>query len=176
MVAHELHRASAEVDSPLGPLVVACTDRGLAGLAFGREAAEHRARGHRRRPAGAIRDPAPLRAACRELEEYFAGRRQTFEAPVDWRLCHGFTRRVLQAATTVRYGTVTTYADLAAEAGSPRAARAVGNALGANPLPIVVPCHRVIRGDGSLGGYTSGVPTKAFLLELEGAYSTTGSR
>ena len=105
----------------------------------------------------------------RELEEYFDGRRRQFELPLDWTLVGPFGRRVLGVTSEIPYGGVLSYAEVAAEAGSPRGSRAAGNALGANPIPIVVPCHRVLRSGGALGGYGGGLERKRFLLELEGA-------
>jgi len=107
----------------------------------------------------------------RELDEYFDGRRREFELPLDWTLVGPFGRRVLGAASQIPYGNVLTYTEIATEAGSPRGSRAAGNALGANPIPIVVPCHRVLRRGGALGGYAGGLDRKRFLLELEGAVS-----
>ena len=105
----------------------------------------------------------------RELDEYFEGRRRDFELALDWSLTSdGFGRRVLKATAEIPFGEVSTYTGVAAEAGSPRAVRAAGNALGANPLPVVVPCHRVLRSGGGLGGYTGGLEKKEQLLRLEG--------
>jgi methylated-DNA-[protein]-cysteine S-methyltransferase len=105
----------------------------------------------------------------RELDEYFGGRRRAFELALDWSLVGPFGRRVLRVTSEIPYGGVLSYAEVAADAGSPRGYRATGNALGANPIPIVVPCHRVLRSGGSLGGYGGGLERKRFLLELEGA-------
>jgi methylated-DNA-[protein]-cysteine S-methyltransferase len=104
----------------------------------------------------------------RELDDYFAGRRQRFDVPVDWRLVRGFAGNVLRATARIPFGQVSTYRDVAATAGSPNAYRAAGNALGSNPIPIVVPCHRVLHAGGGLGGYTGGLDRKRFLLQLEG--------
>ncbi|HYP49222.1 MAG TPA: methylated-DNA--[protein]-cysteine S-methyltransferase, partial [Thermoleophilaceae bacterium] len=112
--------------------------------------------------------PARLDRARRELEEYFDGRRRTFEVPLDWSLTKGFFRAVLQETARIGFGQVSTYAGVAKGAGSPRAVRAAGNALGSNPMPVVVPCHRVLHSGGGLGGYTGGLERKEFLLELEG--------
>ena len=112
--------------------------------------------------------PARLDPVRRELDEYFEGRRTSFDVPIDWSLTRGFTRGVLQATARIPFGEVGTYASVAGEAGSPRAVRAAGNALGANPMPVVVPCHRVLRTGGALGGYTGGIERKEFLLRLEG--------
>jgi methylated-DNA-[protein]-cysteine S-methyltransferase len=104
----------------------------------------------------------------RQLDEYFAGSRRRFEFPIDWRLMHGFGRDVLRVTAHIPYGKVSTYGDVAVRTGRPKASRAVGNALGANPMPIVIPCHRVVRTGGGLGGYTGGVQRKERLLQLEG--------
>jgi methylated-DNA-[protein]-cysteine S-methyltransferase len=105
----------------------------------------------------------------RELEEYFSGRRHEFELALDWTLVGGFGRKVLRATSEIPYGGVLSYAEVAADAGSPRGWRAAGNALGANPIPIVIPCHRVLRSGGVLGNYGGGPERKRWLLELEGA-------
>jgi len=104
----------------------------------------------------------------RELDEYFAGRRRRFDLPLDWRLSRGFARRVLEATANIPYGATATYKQVAGEAGSPLAFRAAGNALGSNPIPIVVPCHRILHSGGGLGGYTGGVEKKRLLLTVEG--------
>jgi methylated-DNA-[protein]-cysteine S-methyltransferase len=159
-------------DSPFGELLVAATPRGLVRLAYEYEQPEHVLE----ELAGSISPrvlelPGRLDEVRRELEEYFVGRRHRFDVPVDWaQVLEGFGRRVLRATAQVPFGRVTTYGDVARKAGSPRAARAAGNALGSNPIPIVVPCHRVIRSGGELGGYGGGGPErKSFLLRLEGA-------
>ena len=112
--------------------------------------------------------PARLDGARRELDEYFDGRRREFDLPLDWALARGFGLRVLEATARIGFGSVSTYREVAESAGSPRAVRAAGNALGANPMPVVVPCHRVLRSGGGLGGYTGGLEKKEFLLQLEG--------
>jgi methylated-DNA-[protein]-cysteine S-methyltransferase len=114
--------------------------------------------------------PALVEPVRAELEEYFDGKRQAFDIPIDWSLAGGFTRRVLETTAQVPFGQVINYRDAATGAGSPGAVRAAGNALGANPMPIVIPCHRVIRSSGAMGGYTGGDEKKAFLLRLEGAH------
>ena len=117
-----------------------------------------------------LRLPARLDGARRQLDEYFAGRRTDFDLPLDRRLSHGYRLQVLEALTaTVPYGSVATYKDLALATHNPGAVRAVGTAMATNPIPIVVPCHRVVRSGGSLGNYGGGPETKAFLLRLEGA-------
>ncbi len=162
--------AYGSMDSPLGELLVAVTPRGLVRVAYVHEAQD----AVLEELAGRI-SPRVLRAPERtdpvrhELEEYFAGGRQAFEVPIDWSLVRGFAAGVLQATARVPFGQVTTYREVAGAAGSPRGARAAGNALGSNPIPIVVPCHRVVHAGGGLGGYTGGLERKRFLLRLEGA-------
>jgi methylated-DNA-[protein]-cysteine S-methyltransferase len=162
----------ARADSPFGTLLVAATPRGLVRLAYEYERLEDVLEELAEALSPRILEaPARLDAVRRELEEYCEGKRDRFDIPVDWALVTpGFSRRVLQATAKVPYGSVSTYGEVARRAGSPRAARAAGNALGSNPVPIVVPCHRVIRSGGDLGGYGGGGPKrKAFLLHLEGA-------
>jgi methylated-DNA-[protein]-cysteine S-methyltransferase len=112
--------------------------------------------------------PARLDAVRRELDEYFAGRRETFDLPIDWTLYSDFGRRVLQATAAIPFGHTATYGQMAAQAGNAKASRAAGRALGANAIPIVVPCHRVIGTSGKLTGYTGGMHRKEALLRLEG--------
>jgi methylated-DNA-[protein]-cysteine S-methyltransferase len=156
--------------SPLGDLLVAVTPRGLINVSYedGRLEALLDRLADRVSPR-VVEAPARLDALRRELDEYFAGTRRTFDTPLDWRLTQGFTRRVLRATARIPYGGASTYRDVATRAGSGRAVRAAGNALGANPIPIVVPCHRVLRTGGALGGYGGGPERKRYLLELEGA-------
>ena len=116
-----------------------------------------------------LEGPARLDAIRRELSEYFAGQRRRFEVPIDWRLVRGFGRQVLEATAAIDYGRTASYTEVAQRAGSPRAYRAAGNALNRNPVPIVVPCHRVLHTTGGLGGYAGGLDAKRVLLELEGA-------
>jgi methylated-DNA-[protein]-cysteine S-methyltransferase len=163
--------AYTSVDSPLGPLVVAATPKGLVRVSYSEfrgedEVLEELAR---RVSPRVLEAPARLDPVRRELDEYFEGRREGFDVPIDWSYLAGFTREVLRATARIGFGEVSTYAGVAAEAGSPRAVRAAGNALGANPMPVVVPCHRVLRTGGTLGGYTGGIERKEFLLRLEGA-------
>ena len=161
----------AEVDSPLGPLVAAATPRGLVRLAYedfngGLDPVlEHLALRISPRIVERAAGFDPLR---RELDEYFDGRRRDFDLPIDWSLTAGFTTRVLQATAAIPFGEVSTYRGVAAAAGNERATRAAGNALGSNPIPIVVPCHRVLRTGGGLGGYTGGLEKKERLLRIEG--------
>jgi methylated-DNA-[protein]-cysteine S-methyltransferase len=162
--------AYTTVDSPLGPLVVAASPKGLVRVSYTdslgpdpviEELAE-------RISPRVLEAPARLDPVRRELDEYFAGRRTEFATPVDWSHLAGFTRKVLRATARIGFGETSTYAGVASRAGSPRAMRAAGNALGANPMPVIVPCHRVLRTGGALGGYTGGIERKEYLLRLEG--------
>jgi len=163
----------ATADSPFGTLLVAATGRGLVRVAFPEEdvdfVLERLARGISPR---IVETPAPLDPVRRELDEYFSGRRRQFELELDWALVGRFGRRVLTVTSEIPYGGVQSYGEVAADAGSPRGSRAAGNALGSNPIPIVIPCHRVLRAGGALGGYGGGVERKRWLLELEGAIAT----
>ena len=162
--------AYATVDSPLGALVVAGTPRGVVRVAytgFGDDARVLEELSRKLSPR-ILEAPARLDGVRRELDEYFEGRRTEFDLPLDWELTRGFTSRVLQATARIAFGSTSTYAEVATQAGSPRAVRAAGNALGANPLPVVVPCHRVLRTGGGIGGYTGGLERKEYLLRLEG--------
>jgi methylated-DNA-[protein]-cysteine S-methyltransferase len=157
--------------SPVGELLVAVTPRGVIRIAYNAEeyadnVLEELAR---RVSPRVVEAPAALDDVRRELGEYFDGRRTGFDIPVDWRLHDGFGRKVLRATARIPFGKVLTYGEVAAKAGSPRGSRAAGNALGSNRIPIVVPCHRVVRSGGKIGGYTGGVERKEYLLELEGA-------
>jgi methylated-DNA-[protein]-cysteine S-methyltransferase len=163
--------AYATVDTPLGLGLVAATPKGLVRVALPNERVEEvLARLARDVSPRVLEFPARLDEARRELEEYFEGRRDRFELPLDWRLSHsGFYRRVLRATARVPFGEVISYSEAAKRAGSPRAVRAAGSALGSNPIPIVVPCHRVVRTGGAIGNYGGGPEMKRFLLQLEGA-------
>jgi methylated-DNA-[protein]-cysteine S-methyltransferase len=163
--------AYASVDSPLGPLVVAATPRGLVRVAYTEPGSEDdvlKDLAARVSPR-VLEAPARVDEPRRELDEYFAGRRTEFDLPIDWSVLRGFTLKVLRETARIDFGELRSYADVASAAGSPRAVRAAGNALGANPMPVVVPCHRVVRTGGTLGGYTGGVERKEFLLRLEGS-------
>jgi methylated-DNA-[protein]-cysteine S-methyltransferase len=162
--------AYAAVDSPFGPLTVAATDRGLVRIAYPeRDLDAVLGELARRVSPRFLEAPVRLDPIRRELDEYFAGRRRAFDVPIDWRAePGGFGRRVLEVTAAIPPGEVASYAEVAARAGSPRAVRAAGNALGANRIPIVVPCHRVVRTGGGLGGYTGGLDRKRLLLRLEG--------
>jgi methylated-DNA-[protein]-cysteine S-methyltransferase len=161
--------AYATVDSPFGPLLVAATKRGLVRLAYPHEdvdeALEELARAVSPR---VLEAPGRLDEIRRELDQYFEGERHRFEVPVDFRLTRGFTQKVLRVTSRIPFGSLLTYRDVASRAGSPMAYRAAGNALGSNPVPIVVPCHRVVHAGGGLGGYTGGIERKQYLLRLEG--------
>ena len=158
------------LDSPLGKLIVAVTPRGLVRIAYEREAEEEVLRELAEGVSPRVlRAPQRTDVARRELEGYFAGTRRAFDLPIDWTLVHGFALGVLRATARVPFGHVATYGEMAASAGSPRAARAAGNALHINPIPIVVPCHRIVPASGGIGGYGGGEDRKKFLLELEGA-------
>lgn len=162
--------AYTSVDSPLGPLVVAATPRGLVRVAYAdNDPADDVLEDLATRVSPRVLEaPARLDPVLRELDQYFAGDLRRFETPIDWSHLAGFTRKVLRATARIGFGDTGTYRSVATGAGSPRAVRAAGNALGANPMPVIVPCHRVLRTGGALGGYTGGVERKEFLLRLEG--------
>jgi methylated-DNA-[protein]-cysteine S-methyltransferase len=171
MAAREglLDVAYALVDSPLGKLLAARTKRGLVELAYGGEQPDPLLDELSRKLSPRVLEaPAQLDDVRRELDEYFEGRRTSFDVPLDWSLSRGFTQRILQATAKVPFGELATYRDVAEKAGNVRAVRAAGNALGSNHMPIVVPCHRIVRTGGALGGYTGGLERKEFLLKLEG--------
>ena len=161
--------AYAVVPSPLGDLVAAATPRGLVRLAYEDGRLDDVLDGLAGRISPRIVEaPARLDGARRELDEYFTGRRRDFDIPIDWTLTGGFVRRVLEATARIPYGETLSYRDVAERGGNIRATRAAGNALGANPMPVVIPCHRVLRTGGGMGGYTGGLERKRFLLDLEG--------
>jgi methylated-DNA-[protein]-cysteine S-methyltransferase len=155
-------------DSPLGPLFLAATERGLCRIAYDAEPEAEEELLARRFGARVLRAPRTLGETRRELDDYFDGRRRRFELPVDLAAVGAFQREVLTRLASVPYGSVTTYGALAAESGRPRAARAVGGAMNRNPVPIVLPCHRVVGSDGRLVGYGGGIERKIALLRLEG--------
>jgi methylated-DNA-[protein]-cysteine S-methyltransferase len=161
----------ALIDSPVGALVAAATPRGLAALSYedhhGGVDAVLDALAARLSPR-ILEAPAKLDPVRRELDEYFAGARTAFDLALDWTLAGDFARRVLQATAAIPFGQVRTYGEVAAQAGNPKAARAAGRALGSNPIPIVVPCHRVVGAGGRLVGYTGGLHRKEALLRVEG--------
>jgi methylated-DNA-[protein]-cysteine S-methyltransferase len=162
--------AYATLDSPVGTLLLATTPKGLVRLAYidGDDETDALEQLAIKVSPRVLAAPRRLDEPRRELDQYFAGRRRHFDTPLDWRLSRGFTRRVLQATANVPYGATTTYKQVAAEAGNALAFRAAGNALGANPIPIIVPCHRILHSGGRLGGYTGGVERKRVLLGVEG--------
>jgi methylated-DNA-[protein]-cysteine S-methyltransferase len=157
------------VDSAVGPLLLAATSQGLLRVAFAREGHELVLQNLAEQISPRMLEaPTRLDPVAKQLDEYFTGRRHTFDVALDWSLSHGFRRRVLgRLATDITYGTNASYAKLALLSGSPRAVRAVGTACATNPIPIVVPCHRVIRSDGTMGSYRGGSAAKRALLELE---------
>jgi methylated-DNA-[protein]-cysteine S-methyltransferase len=158
------------VDSPLGPLLLAATPAGLVRIAFHCEGHDAvLARLAERISPRILRAPRRLDVAARQLDEYFDRRRRQFEVPIDLRLVQGFRRTVLECLQSVAYGTTESYTTLARAAGSPAAVRAVGSACANNPLPVVVPCHRVVRRDGVIGQYLGGTEAKRTLLALEAA-------
>jgi methylated-DNA-[protein]-cysteine S-methyltransferase len=162
--------AYATTDTPLGSLLVASTRRGLVRVAFAQERPDDVLGELAARISPRVLEvPERLDEVRRELEQYFDHRRRDFELPLDWRLSRGFRRRVLRNTARVPYGKTATYAEMATRAGSPHAYRAAGSALGSNPIPVVVPCHRVVQTGGGLGGYGGGVDVKEYLLRLEGA-------
>ena len=164
--------AYAKVDTPLGTAMIAGTERGLVRLMLPNDSPDRVLERIARDLSPRLLElPARLDRERRELDEYFAGRRQAFDLELDWRLTpSGFYRKVLRAtARKLPFGTTASYGDVAGWAGNARAYRAAGTALGSNPIPIVVPCHRVVRTGGSLGGYTGGLEKKRELLTIEGS-------
>jgi methylated-DNA-[protein]-cysteine S-methyltransferase len=169
-LAGSLDVAYRTVDSPLGGLLVAVTPAGVTRIAFDLE-------GHdavldelsMRISPRVLEDRRRLDPVATELDEYFSGRRRRFDVPVDLCLAHGFRHDVLEHLRTIPFGTTASYADIARAAGSAGAVRATGTACATNPVPIVVPCHRVVRADGSIGNYRGGTEAKRWLLELEAA-------
>jgi methylated-DNA-[protein]-cysteine S-methyltransferase len=167
--AHLLDAAYDVADSPVGPLLVAASERGLCRIAFDPEPEAELERLARTAGPRVLRAPSALARVRRELDEYFDGRRRAFDLDVDTAALPAFQRLVLEALVGVPYGETATYGTLAAGIGKPRAARAVGGALNRNPIPIVLPCHRVVGSTGSLVGYAGGLERKRALLALEGA-------
>jgi methylated-DNA-[protein]-cysteine S-methyltransferase len=164
-----LDLAYARVDSPLGELLAVSTPDGLVHLGYpNRPLDDQLATLAARISPRIVESPRRLDEVRRELDEYFAGSRRSFELTLDWQLTAGFVQRVLRETARIPFGETRTYGEMAASAGSPQAFRAAGSALGANPIPIVVPCHRVLRSGGGLGGYGGGLEVKRELLELEG--------
>jgi methylated-DNA-[protein]-cysteine S-methyltransferase len=169
--------AYATVDSPFGRLLVAATPQGLVRIGLpAYDPEEALAELAARISPRVLEAPERLDEARRQLDLYFDGRLRKFELPLDWRLTSGFRERVQRAIAAIPYGETRSYAELARSAGSERAVRAAGSACGTNPIPIVVPCHRVLRSGGGLGGYGGGRPMKVALLRLEGALDASASR
>jgi methylated-DNA-[protein]-cysteine S-methyltransferase len=158
-----------EVDSPVGPLMIASTGKGVCEIAFGenetREQFLHHLRIRGFRP---VHDQQAINSVATQLREYFKGERNHFEVPLDVSGVTPFTQAVLRATSEVPFGHLTSYRGIAERIGQPSATRAVGNALGRNPIPVIIPCHRIVRSDSSLGGYTGGIKIKERLLTLEG--------
>jgi methylated-DNA-[protein]-cysteine S-methyltransferase len=169
MAAADVHYAL--VESPIGTLVAAATPRGLATLSYedfhGGVDAVLEALAAKLSPR-MLEAPGKLDDVRRELDEYFEGRRRDFDLPIDWSLTSEFTRRILKATAAIPFGQTSTYGKVAAKAGNAKASRAAGRALGSNPIPIVVPCHRVVGTNGQLTGYTGGLHRKVALLQIEG--------
>ncbi|GAA4051320.1 methylated-DNA--[protein]-cysteine S-methyltransferase [Arthrobacter methylotrophus] len=167
---HTLDIAYRTLDSPIGKLLLAATERGLVRVAFDVE--DHDAvlqlLAEKLSPR-ILFSPARLDSAARELNEYFAGSRHSFDLPLDFSLSRGFRLSVLEHLPRIAYGHTESYAQVALAAGSPRAVRAVGSACATNPLPVIVPCHRVVKSDGSFGNYLGGTAAKRTLLALEAA-------
>lgn len=163
-----LDLAYRTVDSPVGRLLLAATPTGIVSVAFESEGFDE--------VLGTLAEkvsprilyaPARLDRLAEELDEYFSGRRRGFDVALDWSLTSGFRRTVQQLLPSIGFGATATYKELAVSLGNPGAVRAVGTACATNPLPVVVPCHRVLRSDGSLGGYRGGLSAKSYLLDLE---------
>jgi len=162
--------AYATAESPFGPLLLATTERGVIRIGLPAQDDDELLQELARRVSPRVLEaPAKLDEARRELDLYFAGRLRDFDLPLDWRLSRDFRRRALRAVARIPYGKTRSYTQIATSAGNQLAVRAAGTACGSNPLPIVVPCHRVLRSGGGLGGYGGGLPMKEALLNLEGA-------
>ena len=165
---HEADFAYTTFASPLGELLLVASRRGLAQMHYLDDPLEQALETlARKRSPRIVESAGALDRWRRELDEYFSGVRHRFEAQLDWEALTSFQRAVLRATVAIPYGATSTYTGVATAAGNPRAQRAAGNALGANPLAIVIPCHRVLRSGGAFGGYTGGLHRKHYLLELE---------
>jgi methylated-DNA-[protein]-cysteine S-methyltransferase len=163
-----LDLAYTTIDSPVGSLLLAATEAGLVRVAYAIEDHDRVLETLADRVSARIlRSPRRLDAAAAELDEYFSGRRRSFDLPLDLSLSSGFRRLVQHHLPDIAYGSTESYKQVAEQVGNPRAVRAVGTACATNPLPVVVPCHRVLRSDGTLGGYIGGLDAKRALLELE---------
>jgi methylated-DNA-[protein]-cysteine S-methyltransferase len=161
--------AYATADSPFGPLLLAQTRHGLVRVGLPNQDSDELLTDLAERVSPRVLEaPGELDEVRRELDLYFEGKLDSFDLPLDWRLSGGFRRRVLRAINRIPYGQTRSYTEMARRAGSERAVRAAGSACGSNPIPLVVPCHRVLRTGGALGGYGGGLPMKEALLQLEG--------
>jgi len=168
--------AYATTDSPFGRLLLAQTKRGLVRVGLPNQDTDLLLADLSARVSPRVLEaPAALDEVRRELDLYFAGKLDSFDLPLDWRLSSGFRQRVLRAIDRIPYGQTRTYTEMARKAGNERAVRAAGSACGSNPIPLVVPCHRVLRTGGALGGYGGGLPMKQSLLELEGVLDEKSS-
>lgn len=164
--------AYATADSPFGTLLLASTPRGLVRVGLPNQDADELLRDLAARVSPRVLDaPARLDDVRRQLDRYFGGDLREFDVPLDWQLTDGFRARVQRAIAEIPYGQTRSYTEVAASAGNERAVRAAGSACGSNPIPIVVPCHRVLRSGGALGGYGGGLPMKEALLKLEKSLS-----
>jgi methylated-DNA-[protein]-cysteine S-methyltransferase len=167
--AHLIDVAMTTMDTPIGTLLLFATPRGLVRISFESEDRDEVLGEIATHVSPRILEaPRRLDPARRELDHYFGGTLHDFDLPIDWTLTGPFARRVLRRTARIPYGSVASYGDVAHDIGAPRGARAVGNALGSNPIPVVLPCHRVVRTGGAIGGYGGGLPRKRWLLDLEG--------
>jgi methylated-DNA-[protein]-cysteine S-methyltransferase len=161
--------AFTSTDSPFGPLLLAKTRRGLVRVGLPNQDSDQLLVELAERVSPRVLEaPKELDVVRRELDLYFAGKLDSFDLPLDWQLSGGFRQRVLRAINRIPYGQTRSYTEMARKAGNERAVRAAGTACGSNPIPLVVPCHRVLRTGGALGGYGGGLPMKEALLQLEG--------
>lgn len=168
--------AYTTMDSPFGPLLLAKTNRGLVRVGLPNQDSDELLIDLSDRVSPRVLEaPAELDEVRRELDFYFAGKLDHFDLPLDWRLSSGFRQRVLRAINRIPYGQTRSYTEMARKAGNERAVRAAGTACGSNPIPLVVPCHRVLRTGGALGGYGGGLSMKQALLELEGVLDEKSS-
>lgn len=168
--------AYTTIDSPFGPLLLAQTQRGLVRVGLPNQDQDALLVDLAARVSPRVLEaPSELDEVRRELELYFEGKLDRFDLPLDWRLSGGFRQRVLRAINRIPYGQTRSYTEMARKAGNERAVRAAGSACGSNPIPLVVPCHRVLRTGGALGGYGGGLPMKQALLELEGVLDERSS-
>jgi methylated-DNA-[protein]-cysteine S-methyltransferase len=168
--------AYTTADSPFGRLLLATTPKGLVRVGLPNQDADELLVDLSRRVSPRVLEaPAELDQARRELDLYFDGKLDRFDLPLDWQLSEGFRLRVLHAIAAIPYGETRSYTEMATTAGNERAVRAAGTACGRNPIPVVVPCHRVLRTGGALGGYGGGLPMKEGLLQLEGVLAAPRS-